>query len=292
MMSRMRGNAVLETTTTVNLQHEGRSRAYLLHAAPPRPPDPAPLLIELHGRGIDAGRFDRMTGFKSLADEKGFVLAMPSGVDGIWNSRPLPTDVDRPDDVAYLLALIDDVCDRVSIDRQRIYVVGMSNGAGMAGRLACLHPERLTAFAQVAGTGPDDLATRARPTTPVPILQIHGTADRIVPYRGGSRRRPLMRLLGHRALGASVGIDDWARFWTEANHTGDEPEVSRLPPDTTIRVWRGPSGRADVVFYRINGGGHTWPSSRVRLPRVMLGRTSETFDATRIIWDFLASHSR
>jgi polyhydroxybutyrate depolymerase len=277
---------------TVNLHHDGRDRGYLLQAPPLLPPEGAPLLIELHGRGIDAARFDRMTGFAALAEEKSFVLAMPSAVAGIWNSRPLPTDVDRPDDVAYLLALIDDVCSRISIDRRRIYVAGMSNGAGMAARLACLQPERLTAFAQVAGTGPDDLATRARPACPVPLVQIHGTADRIIPYGGGVRRRPLLRLLGHRSFGASVGVDDWAQFWAEANHAGGEPEVSRLPPDTTIRTWRGPSGSADVVFYGVERGGHTWPSSRFRLPRVLLGRTSETFDATRVIWDFLSVHAR
>jgi polyhydroxybutyrate depolymerase len=279
-------------TATVALQHDGRDRPYLLHTPRALAAEPAPLLVELHGRGIDAARFDRMTGFQPLADEKGFVLAMPSAVGGIWNSRPLPTDVDRPDDVAYLLALIDDICAHASIDRRRIYVVGMSNGAGMAGRFACLHPERLTAFAQVAGTGPDNLATRARPASPVPLLQIHGTADRIIPYRGGLRRRPLMRLLGHRSFGASVGVDDWAQFWAETNHANAGPEVSPLPPDTTVRTWRGPSGTAEVVFYRVNRAGHTWPSSRVRLPRVLLGRTSQTFDATRVIWDFLSAHAR
>jgi polyhydroxybutyrate depolymerase len=99
-----------------------------------------------------------------------------------------------------------------------------------------------------------------------------------------------MRLLGHRSFGASVGVDDWAEFWAETNNAGDKHEVSQLPPDTTVRTWRGPSGAADVVFYRIDGGGHTWPSSRVRLPRVLLGRTSDTFDATRVIWDFLSTH--
>jgi polyhydroxybutyrate depolymerase len=277
---------------TVNLHHDGRDRGYLLHVPASLPPEGAPLLIELHGRGIDAARFDRMTGFQELAEEKSFVLAMPSAVGGIWNSRPLPSDVDRPDDVAYLLGLIDDVCGRTSIDRRRIYVAGMSNGAGMAARLACLHPGRLAAFAQVAGTGPDDLATRARPESPVPLLQIHGTADRIIPYGGGARRRPLMRLLGHRSFGASVGVADWARFWAETNHAAGKPEIFRLPPDTTIETWRGPSGSADVVFYRVERGGHTWPGSRIRLPRVLLGRTSETFDATRVIWDFLAAHIR
>ena len=49
---------------------------------------------------------------------------------------------------------------------------------------------------------------------------------------------------------------------------------------------------SDVVFYRIEGGGHTWPGSQPVLPRFLFGRTSQAFDATRVIWTFLAAHVR
>ncbi len=62
----------------------------------------------------------------------------------------------------------------------------MSNGATMAGRLACERPEWIAAFAQVAGTAAVEVAARCRASVPVPILQIHGTADRATPYREGA----------------------------------------------------------------------------------------------------------
>jgi len=97
-----------------------------------------PLVVELHGRGIDAETFDRMTGFGALAHEEGFALALPNAVGEIWNDgRDEAPEGRRRDDVGYLTAVIDDAIARVPADPGRVYVVGMSNGAAMAGRLAC-----------------------------------------------------------------------------------------------------------------------------------------------------------
>ena len=182
---------------------------------------------------------------------------------------------------------------RSPIDPQRVYVFGMSNGAAMAGRLACARADRLAAVAQVAGTAAHVVAVECRPVRPVPIMQIHGAADHLAPYEGGRRRGLVARaMLARRAAGPSVGVDAWAQFWVAANGASAEPAVTRIPPDTTVRTWRGPTPMSDVVFYRIDGMGHTWPGSRPELPRFLFGRTSQTIDATRVIWDFLAAHSR
>ena len=252
-----------------------------------------PLLVELHGRGIDPVMFDRWTGFTALADEAGFVLAMPSAIGETWNDGRYPERMrDDPDDVGYLLAVIDDACARLPIDRQRVYVVGMSNGATMAGRLACEHPERVAAFAQVAGTAAVEVAARCRPAIPVPILEVHGTGDDAAPYAGGRRRGLRMRLLIRQAAGPCLGVDEWARVWVGTNHAQDGPVVTTLAPDTTVRRWRGDSPASDVVFYRIDGGGHTWPGNPQPLPRFLFGRTSDTFAATKVIWEFLSAHAR
>jgi polyhydroxybutyrate depolymerase len=253
-----------------------------------------PLLLELHGRGIDAAQFDRLTGFGSLADELGFVLAMPSAVAEMWNdgrSHP-PIWAREPDDVGYLTAVMDDVCARATIDSARIYVVGMSNGAVMAGRLACELSERIAAVAQIAGTAGVASAATYRPSRPVAVLNIHGTADKFAPYVGGIAAGLGARTVHRRAAGPMVGIDDWAEFWLAANGALDDLGVSELPPDTSIRTWRGASSESDVVFYRVEDGGHTWPGSRIALPAFMFGRTSRTFDATKVAWEFLAGHTR
>lgn len=277
----------------IPLSHDGRDRPYLLQIPLSDAGDkPMPLVLELHGRGIDAVRFDQMTGFGALADEAAFALALPSAIGEIWNDgRDPASDVSGPDDVGYLAALMDDAAARLSIDPRRIYVVGMSNGAMMTARLACELAGRIAAVAQVAGTAAAGIAATCRPARPVPILNIHGSADDYAPYEGGMRHSLRGRVVFRHARGPAVGVDDWARFWAAANGALEGPVASALPPDTTIRTWRGPTPSSDVVFYRIERGGHTWPGSRLALPAFLFGRTSRTFDATRVSWDFLASHT-
>ena len=280
-------------TVTVALRHDGRDRPFLVRVPSDLAGGRAPLLIELHGRGIDPFRFDRLTGFGELAAEEGFVLAMPSAIDEIWNDGRDPKRRGGPDDVGYLIAVIDALCARLSIDDRRVYLVGMSNGAAMAGRFACERADRLAALAQVAGTVAADLAARSRPPCPVPIMQIHGSEDRYAPYGGGSRRGLRAHLIIRRAFEPSIGVDEWAEFWVKANRATEGPELSSVDPDTSVRRWRCPdSPSSEVVFYRVVGGGHTWPGSRVPLPRALLGRTSRSFDASTTIWRFLAGQRR
>lgn len=251
--------------------------------------------MQLHGRGISASQFDRWTGFSQLANDAGFVVAMPEAVGEIWNDGRYRGGgwraVEAVDDVDYLVAVIDDVGARLAIDAARVYAVGMSNGAVMAGRLACEHPERLAAIAQVAGTAATEIAAACRPAVPLPVLSIHGTADRFAPYAGGRARGLRARLLLRRAAGPCVGVDAWAALWAGVNGAADEPEREELAPDVTVRRWHGPSPLSDLAFYRIEGGGHRWPGGREWVPP-FLGRTTSAFDATRVAWRFLSAHSR
>src|SRR2546427_10128111 len=67
------------------------------------------------------------------------------------------------------------------IDHDRIYATGISQGAVMAHHLGCDLSSRFAAIASMEGA----LWGRScRPTQPVSVLQIHGTADTVVPYPG------------------------------------------------------------------------------------------------------------
>ena len=262
--------------------------------APDEHRTPAALLLELHGRGIDPIMFDRWTGYSALADEEGFVLAMPSAIGEVWNDGRYRggrwPEQDGIDDVGFLLAVIDDVVGRQAIDPARIYVVGMSNGATMAGRLAWEHAERIAAVAQVAGTVAAEIAAQHDPATPLPLLEIHGTRDRSVPY-DGARAALWMRLLVRRPSSPVLSVEEWTRRWIERNAAAEGPLVETIGADITVRRWRGPSAVSDLAFYRVDGGGHTWPGARLWMPP-HLGRVSHTLDATRVIWEFLSAHRR
>jgi polyhydroxybutyrate depolymerase len=281
-------------TETIALVHDGRQRPYLLHV-PPAAAVPAqgwPLVLEIHGRGIDPGRFDWLTGFMASADEAGFAVAAPGAVNEIWNDGrdPQAAEHGAPDDVSYLCAVLDDVAGRIRTDSRRIYAAGMSNGASMAGRLACEASERFAAVAQVAGTAPLAMARVCHPARPVAILQIHGTADMYWPYEGGTGHGLRRRVLGG-AMRPTVGVEDWARFWVAANGADETPVTGVVAEDTSARTWRSRSSGADVSFYSVEGAGHTWPGGRP-LPSFIFGRTPQSFSATKVILGFFAEHSR
>ncbi len=279
-----------ERTVEVALRHEGRERPFLLHIPASASP-PAPLVIELHGRGIAPLMFELWTGYSALSDEAGFVLAMPAAIDEIWNDGRSggPRRI-RADDVGYLLSVVDHLADAGTVDPSRVYVVGMSNGANMAGRLAWERPERLAAIAQVAGTAAVGVVAEPVPSAPIPVIQIHGTRDRANPYAGGRRTGLLMRLLVRGASGPVVGVDAWAERWASVNGATAMP-TEAIGGDVTVRRWSGPTPASDLAFYRIDGGGHTWPGARAWMPP-HLGRVSRTLDATRVTWEFVAAHRR
>ena len=132
------------------------------------------------------------------------------------------------------------------------------------------------------------------PRAPLSVLIIHGTADPLVHYAGG----PITLPRGRQRAGV-LGVIETARLW--AAHNGAElppivEPVADAASDDGCRVQRirHPGGRdgTDVVIYRLDGGGHTWPGGIQYLPARVVGRVCRNIDATSVIWDFFAAHPR
>jgi polyhydroxybutyrate depolymerase len=230
-----------------------------------------PLVIALHGRGSTGRQMERFTHLDAIAAREQFAVVYPDGIDHGW-------DVRGGGDVAFIAKLIDDMAARHSIDRSRVFVTGMSNGAMMSYRLACELSDRIVAIAPVAG----DLPTAAcAPTRPVSVLAINGTADPFVPYAGGEtvhsgtvRSSPASAEF----FAAHDGCSDAA--------TSDEPDLdARDGVHSHDRRYRCP-GRVGVELVTLEGGGHTWPGGPQYLPKVVIGPTDRDFDASERIWAF------
>ena len=272
----------------------GVERSYLLHL--PASYDsarPMPLVLVFHGGRGSGKRIAQMTGFSQLADEKGFIVAYPDGLDGHWNDGRPRSGSDEPiaDDVAFVSTLIDRLGTMFSIDRKRVYATGISNGAIFVQRLGCELPGKVAAIAPVAGTLAKDLAGTAKPSEPVSVLMIHGTADEFVPYTGGEVRGDIH--------GQVLSVTDTIAIWLAADGCADQsPQETALKtksPDGThvkCQTWIGTAG-ITVSVYTIEGSGHTWPGGQI--PRMMgrvLGPASQGFNATRTIWDFFELHPK
>ncbi len=110
----------------------GRARGYVLHV--PRGLGGArrvPLVISLHAAGLWGAAQRDITRWDDVADREGFVVAYPSG-EGHWSPRVWATSSgpEMRRDVAFITQLIDTLVARHHVDPGRVYVNGMSNGAG------------------------------------------------------------------------------------------------------------------------------------------------------------------
>ena len=86
------------------------------------------------------------------------------------------------DDVGFLRSLIDTVATQFAIDRDSFFVSGFSNGAMMTHRIACEASELFAAAVLVGGRV--EPGFECTPTRKIPLMQINGGQDRVVPYDG------------------------------------------------------------------------------------------------------------
>jgi polyhydroxybutyrate depolymerase len=175
----------------VSLEVGGFDRKYYLHVPPAiARREPLPVVLVLHGGGGDARILDGVINITTVADREGFYVAFPQAYAKHWNDgREVHSEAREKgvDDVAFLLAIVQDVIDRLPVDSHKIYISGMSNGAFMAGRVACEAADTFAAAGLVAGTSYQGFADQCQPGRPVPIAIFLGTNDEIVPFEGGGR---------------------------------------------------------------------------------------------------------
>ena len=233
------------------------------------------LVFNFHGYGSNAKQQMLYGNFTPLADRDSFLIVAPEG-QGDSRHFNLTRESGLQDDVAMVRALLDHLEATLCVDAKRVYSTGMSDGGAMTSMLACQAGDRFAAFGPVAvllflpGCGGSH---------PISIAGFMGTDDPIVPFDGGP-----VRCCGGPVLGSAP---DAMAGWAE--HDGCAPEFSdeRLGTEVRKRTWTGCAKGGEVVFYIIDGGGHTWPGS-VGVGR--LGLTTKQIDASSTIWDFFKAH--
>ena len=265
----------------------GSPRQYLLH----RPSSHsgrntlAPLVIMLHGGFGSAQHAQWSYGWDDVADAHGFVVAYPNGLRRSWNAGTCCGPAMRAgiDDVEFIDTLITKLENTESIDPDRVYVAGMSNGAMMAYRLACDLPGRLAAIGPVAGTMTVPLTTSSTPTS---VCHIHGLADQNAPFDGGIGRRGA-------AKDARPSITSVIAHWRAIDECGPSTESDNGP--VHLDTADGPLNQ-EVTLITIVGAGHQWPGSRSlrrrggRMP--VPDPPSTALDATTTLWQFFTAHTR
>jgi len=268
-----------QTTFTGAIRFGGTVRDYRLYV--PRAytgAQPVPLLLNLHGYGSNNVEQEQYGDFRAIADTANFLVLHPNGtVDAagnrFWNNF-VPPGSGGPDDVAFLAALIDSVSARYRVQPSRVYSTGMSNGGFMSYDLACQLSPRIAAIASVTGSMIASRLDACAPVRPVPVLQIHGTADGLVPYLGN---------------GVFLPIPTVINSWVQRNGCNPTPIITPVPDINTTdgstaerQLYTGGRNGSVVELYRIIGGGHTWPGAPINT-----GVTNRDINASREIWRFL-----
>lgn len=268
-----------EATKEHEIKVAGQTRSYLLHLPKDKGKEPVPLVFVLHGLGATGKITEAMTGLSELADKHGFAACYPDGQKKMWKYW-------GDEDADFLKALIDELVKNGTADPKRIYFTGISNGAYMSARLACDMPDRIAAIAPVAGTMPKIKAERTKLARPVPMLYFHGTEDAVVGFTGKDA-------ITKREM--SLGAEDFVKWWAKHNECEEKPESKKLEDtakdDCTVEkfTYKPKKGGAEVVFCKIEGGGHTWPGGSVQ-PEKILAKTCRDINASEMIWEFFAKH--
>jgi polyhydroxybutyrate depolymerase len=167
-----------------------------------------PLYLVLHGFGATGFVQSAYFGVTGIpAADQGFVIAPDGTPNGtgkqFWNADAECCDFENqnPDDVAYLGTILDDILDSDwPVDPARVYVLGHSNGGFMAYRMACDRADVIAAIGSLAGLASSTPAT-CQPARGVHVLQMHGTADAVVPYATGGS--------GIGTVGAEGSVTQW-----------------------------------------------------------------------------------
>lgn len=84
-----------------------------------------------------------------------------------------------------IVALIEDTCAKVNVDKNRVYLIGLSQGAMATWDLLARHSELFAAAVPISGVGD---VSKADIYSEIPIYAFHGDADTTVPYEKGTPR--------------------------------------------------------------------------------------------------------
>ena len=270
-----------QQTINASITHDGIQRDYILYIPELYDGSSAvPLVLNFHGYGSNANEQMFYGDFRDIADTEGFLLVHPEGTTFIgnqfWNVG-FPGISSTIDDVGFTEALIDELATLYTINLDRVYATGMSNGGFMSFLLACQLSEKIAAVASVTGSMTQNTFNNCNAQLPTPVLQIHGTDDDVVLYNGNT---------------LSIPIADVISYWVDYNNCETTPSTTTLPDldvsdGSTVEhsVYENSDNGITTEHMKVIGGGHTWPGSVLNT-----AGTNQDIDASMEIWLFFSRY--
>ena len=259
-----------QDSNTQTLTHDNETREYISYV--PVSYDgssPVPLVFNFHGFGGKASDYMNYADLRALAESEIFILVYPQGscLDGSshWNSCPTGEDnKSDADDFGFVEAMINEIAAQYNINLERIYAAGYSNGGMMAYGLANYKSDLIASVAIISGamldcTGPTN--------HPIPVINLHGTADSVIPYNGNNDYNSVQSVLD---------------YWIDFNNTISNPTIS-IDNSGEIAIEHYQYGQGDngsaVEHYKYIEGNHVWFSN-----------TYQGENTAELIWNFISKY--
>jgi len=263
------GTVALKAQQSYSFSYQGVNRQYILYL-PDDLPDQAPLVFALHGYGGNSSFMMNKSGMNEVADKGKFVVCYPQGTRDQnnvthWNAR---LGISNANDVGFLKALAIYLQETHQLNPEQTFICGHSNGGFMSYTLACEASSVFKAIASMAGTMSGYTWTTRNIAKPIPILQIHGVDDAVVPIDGS---------IPYPGWRGAPEMDSVVEFWATVNSCTILDSVF-LPNHTWAYTYLDGVDNNQVWYYKIHNWGHDWPT------RSNASHTGTI--ASEVIWEF------
>jgi poly(hydroxyalkanoate) depolymerase family esterase len=256
---------------------------YLLYTPPSYRPDRAmPLVVMVHGCQTTAAQEEQITRFDKLADRHGFVVLYPE-VDPIGKVSPGPIAncwkfVYPPvyfrgfGDTAAIAQMTHEVMAKRRIDRQRVYLVGVSAGGLITSAAAAAYSDLYAAVGIVESAGyidapcfTDGVGIPAAASAQLAYVAM-GPRARVVPrfVIGSTGDLAFPQTCAKKALQQGLRTDNLVISGSQTGPISLSPAAVRrgkVPHGRgyTVSTFRGPNGCLIGQQTIIDGMPHAWP---------------------------------
>jgi polyhydroxybutyrate depolymerase len=264
---------------TLNYLEHDYVRSYILHVPPAYSKGTVmPLVIVLHGYTATAEDMEQWTHMDEKADEEGFLVAYPNGLPYPWNeTNPQAWNCGgqyeewtaHTDDVGFIDAMIEKISAYYTIDPNRIFITGHSNGSRMTYRLGFELSQKIAAIAPVSGQMVYE--SEEIPDYPVSVLHLHALDDETVKYYGQFNPNETMY----------ASVDSILTLWSSYYSCNTIPDTILTTNDYLVKSWNCNESNTDIILYVMQRGGHQWFTVE-----------NSGISANDIIWDFFKSHPK
>ncbi len=244
-----------------------------------------PLIVAMHGGFGNAYNIENQSQLSAKADAENFIVVYPEGVEGgafnisSWNAGWCCgyASSSNVDDVGFIDALLDTLINVYSIDTNRIYATGMSNGGFMSYRLACELSDRIAAIAPVAASMS---MVSCNPVRPVPVIDFHSYLDTHVPYYGGIGSGPSSHY--------NPPQDSVLNIWAGTSNCVNLNDTIVDNTQYTFIKWTSCDCTSEIHHYVTQDGGHSWPGG---VQTATGDPVSSFINATDLMWSFFQQHT-